>query len=500
MTSATETVRRVRRHLMPFLITFAAMFAACAAWAIALPPGASPDEPDHFIRAAAVARGQVLGEEGAQPWLRDVQVPAGIANSRAWLCYSGDSYVDASCMPDLPPDSTEVTAYTSAGLYNPVYYAMVGLPTLWTNDAETALYGARLLSAAWCCLLLAAGFTFVHVLFGRRWAGLVTIAVATPMVVFLAATINPNGVEIAATFAAMTGCLYLARRGGNAPWWALVPLTVAVMLVATVRGLGLLFLALVAATALASASRERVMELLRSRRVQVALALMLAVSLWAAWWTLSTGTLGAMGKFPGAGETSPLAAFMVIVSRTIAPGLVGHFAWHDVLAPSFTYFAYSLIMGVLVLIALAVGSRRALVPVGVAGVGWLLIPPTVQAISITNSGYIWQARYAIPALTTLVVLAAFVVIDHLAGSERLRSIAQRGIFILCTLGLIAHLGAMEQVQRRFGVSMTGSLDGAYTGPNWSPPAGALAWIVLLATALTAWLAWSLRGDANKREV
>src|SRR5690606_13230125 len=143
-----------------------------------------------------------------------------------------------------------------------------------------------------------------------------------PMVLFLSATLNPNGVEVAATFAAIAGCLYLARRGGSAPWWALVPITVAVMLVATVRGLGLLWLALIAATAIASTSRERLVELLRSRRVQVALALMLVVALWAAWWTLSTGTLGAMGKFPGAGETSPLAAFMVIMSRTIAPGLI----------------------------------------------------------------------------------------------------------------------------------------------------------------------------------
>lgn len=500
MSEAVETKGGLRAHLIPFLVTFLAMFAASVSWAIALPPGASPDEPEHFIRAASVARGEILGGEGPEPWLREVHVPAGMAEARAWICYSGDADVDASCTPDLPARSEEAPAYTSAGLYNPVYYAMTGLPTVLTDDPETALYAARVLSAAWCAALLAAGFAFVRSMFGRTWASLVTFAVASPMVIFLIATLNPNGLEIAAAYTAISGCLYLTRRAGSVPWPALVGVALSVFLVATVRGLGLMWLAVIAGTAIAAASRERLVELLRSRRVQVALALMLVVALWAAWWTLSTGTLGAMGKFPGAGETSPLAAFFVIVSRTIAPGLVGHFAWHDVLAPSFTYFAYSLLMGVLVLIALAAGSRRALLPLWVAAAGWLLIPPTVQAISITNSGYIWQARYAIPGLITVLVVAAFIAIDALTASAKLRSIAQRGTVVLFGLGLVAHLGAMEQVQRRFGVSMTGTLDGAYTGPKWSPPAGALTWIVLLTVTLTAWLLWALFADARQRKV
>src|SRR5579875_1497007 len=82
--------RRRRRHptLRLWLLTFAALLAASAAWSLATPLGGAPDEPAHIERAAAAVRGQLTGtavhhaaRPGSHPALvyanlRRVRVPA----------------------------------------------------------------------------------------------------------------------------------------------------------------------------------------------------------------------------------------------------------------------------------------------------------------------------------------------------------------------------------------------------------------------------------------
>ena len=46
-----------------WLIAFALFFALTGSWSAASPIGSSPDEHAHFIRAAAVARGQIGGTQ-----------------------------------------------------------------------------------------------------------------------------------------------------------------------------------------------------------------------------------------------------------------------------------------------------------------------------------------------------------------------------------------------------------------------------------------------------
>lgn len=48
-------------------IAFALFFTLAASWSAATPLGGSPDEHAHFIRAAAVARGQIGGPEVMVP-------------------------------------------------------------------------------------------------------------------------------------------------------------------------------------------------------------------------------------------------------------------------------------------------------------------------------------------------------------------------------------------------------------------------------------------------
>ena len=57
----TWTPRRV------WLTAFLAFFALSAAWALATPLTAAPDEPFHMVKAAATVRGQLHGSPGARP-------------------------------------------------------------------------------------------------------------------------------------------------------------------------------------------------------------------------------------------------------------------------------------------------------------------------------------------------------------------------------------------------------------------------------------------------
>src|SRR5258705_2111054 len=88
-----------------FRITFLLVFAVEIVWAFAMPLFSAPDEPSHVIRAAAVARGQLLGdtprvpltprdvalgrggrEGGRGTAYLDVSVP-GIYDSPNWGCF-----------------------------------------------------------------------------------------------------------------------------------------------------------------------------------------------------------------------------------------------------------------------------------------------------------------------------------------------------------------------------------------------------------------------------
>ena len=50
-----------------WLISFAVLFIAVAAWSFASPLGSAPDEPAHLIRAASLVRGELIGKPIPHP-------------------------------------------------------------------------------------------------------------------------------------------------------------------------------------------------------------------------------------------------------------------------------------------------------------------------------------------------------------------------------------------------------------------------------------------------
>ena len=141
------------RNVSPRLV-FWAFFALytliVGLWVVATPPMSSVDEPSHAIKAAAVVRGQLSGDQtGLRVGTGVVQVPRLFLESQRLVCTAGHPEITATyCPPNLAQNLAEtVDVTTSAVHYNPLYYAFAGLPSL-VGDSIEAFYWMRLVGGA----------------------------------------------------------------------------------------------------------------------------------------------------------------------------------------------------------------------------------------------------------------------------------------------------------------------------------------------------------------
>ena len=153
------------------LVAFVGLSLLSTAWAVATPLSASPDEPAHIIKAAAVVRGQLIGEPTSRQGFTTVTIPSAVGNAWAWTCPAYHPQTTADCQV-ITGDSTVRSTVTSAGLYNPTYYALVGWPSLVFSTPHAAVYSMRFVSGLICSFFLAVAFTALMLLKRTFFAGL----------------------------------------------------------------------------------------------------------------------------------------------------------------------------------------------------------------------------------------------------------------------------------------------------------------------------------------
>lgn len=475
------------RPLWTLLGAWLGIFVLSASWALATPMGGSPDEPSHIVKAAAVARGELVGEQTSKPAETLVTVPAELAAARSWPCYAFDSSKTAACVvPVLDRDSTGLAeAMTTAGLYNPVYYAIVGWPSLLFDDARAIVFGMRLVSALVSSLFLAIALT-VLLQFRRPWVASMTfLAAATPMVYFLNSAVNPNSLEISAAAALVTLLLWVTI--GPRPderfrtVLGLIGLSGAVLFSA--RGISPVWIALIAATVLIATPGARLAALFRRWEVWACLGILLAGAGFALAWLLGTSTLNNMGNFPGAGATTPLQAFLVmLLDRSFDPGLVGVFGWLDTWAPGFTYVLWSTLGAAVAIVTLAIVRGRMLAAAVVMALGLFIGPPVIQALSVENSGYIWQGRYTLVAYVCFILVCGvgLMMAPRSHAITATRPVALASFWILGALVTLGQVWALAVAIRRYAVGVSGTWASVLTHPQWHPPLGTLPWLAVAA--------------------
>ena len=464
-----------------FGVVFAMLACLMGAWAFATPLMAVPDEPAHAIRAAAVVRGEITASASNDiPWQGEVTVPRYIAHSESLTCFAFNPQIDAGCQTPLLGDPDElVTAATSAGPNSPVFYAIVGLPTL-VASGETALYAMRLMNVVVTSALLAFAAMALSQLRGARWSLLVFAVAVTPMLLFLGGSINPNAIEIAAA-ASLFCTLALVFREPATPrdLWirAAIVITSTWMLVNT-RSIALLWLAIIIGSALVMADRRLLRRLTRSAAAWTTVGLSLVAVCGAVLWFIQPQIEAPPGERP---EYLYLGApfstgFQVMLDATFDQfsGWIGLFGWLDVSAPGLAIAIWTLLLATPVLMALLFGRGSTRAATIVLLVAAFLIPPIVQGVLVSSLGLIWQPRYAM-AIYTPLILCAGIALDGIRQANRAPFLARIGSLAIL-LAAVGHLATFVWVLRRYVVGSGGWLD-MLIHPEWQPP---LTWIGLTA--------------------
>lgn len=484
-----------RRRGAAFAGTWAALFALMGLWAIATPIGAAPDEPAHLIKAASVVRGEFIGDRG--PAGEVVEVPNYIGYTHAQTCYAFDETASAECIPDVPGDpNIIVEAPTTAGLYNPLYYVLVGWPSLISTDSS-GIFMMRLVSAALVSLTIAIAASIM--LTWRRGVimSLGMLTAVTPMVLFLGGTVNPNSLEIGATLLAFVGVMSIVRAPTAE---RLGPLAVVVAsasaVAANMRGLSLLWLAIALLAPLLVLRLTELRSLLALRSNQAMIGAIVVSAALAAVWLLSTNSLGAalegagpVTNAPGVGTPGIFGfAWTLFATAEYTQGVIGNFGWLDTPAPIVVYGIWAALFAVLVGGSLVLGRGRALAPVLLLLLSVVMLPPVLQGLYITEGGVIWQGRYILPLVVCLVIASASVLADVVDLSPRSTN---RLVLITLAAWAIAQFQSFATALRRYAAGR----DEGWLGlvdPEWQPPGGVMLLLslfgaVVLGVGITALL-------------
>ena len=479
-----------------FVVVWVLLSALCASWAIATPIGASPDEPAHIVKAASVARGQFIGTPSKDG--HRVTVPAYVARTQLDTCFAFHQERPAECgLAPLTDPGALTTSYTTAGLYNPVYYLLVGWPTLLLHDTS-GIYAVRIVSGIVTSLFAALAFS---ILWGmrRRAIPLLGFAVAvTPMLLFLGGSVNPNGIEATATLAVFVGIIAAVLDPDRSRLLSRAMIVLAGGAVAVnTRGLSPLWVLLAILIPFVLVPWRQVVALLRRPPVIAAAAGVVLATIAALAWTVGTNSLynavenpdQTPQSFLGVG-TNPLSGFFITLVRTTeySHGLIGIFGWLDTPAPPEVFFIWSALVGILLAAALVLLRSRMLVFAWVLFGAFILLPPIVQAAYITGGGIIWQGRYNMPLFLCLLV-GLSVVLGRRIRVERAPAIWRRFGWLVVIVLAFGQVYAFENTLRRYSVTPIGSLKQFLFGtPAWAPPGGNLLWLLVF-TAVVVVAGW-----------
>ena len=477
-----------------------------ASWSLATPIAASPDEPAHIVKAASVVRGQLVGEASFLGHV--VQVPRYIASTQSETCFAFKPEVTADCAVPLPgPGGEIVDGTTTAGLYNPVYYALVGWPSLLASDAS-GIYAMRIVSGVLTSLFLAFSAMLAYS-WTRNRLPLAAIALATPpMVLFLAGSVNPNGLETAATLAVFAGMLTITLQPNPTRLTerSMIVLAAAAVAVNT-RGLSPLWIAFAVLLPLVLLNWEQIRALIVKPAVLVAAGGTAVAAAFAVFWLMHSSSLtsainneDSFQQFPAVGESS-LTGFTLILRATLgyAQDMIGNFGWLDTAAPQSVYFVWSVFVGALLLAAFALLRGRPLL-LALALVGtFTLVPAIIQGFYVTGGGLIWQGRYALPLFGYLVFGIAALVSNRIDSAPR--SVMRRLALFAWSCWAIAQYFSFAFALRRYTVGFDGAWRDILFSANWNTSGGNLLWLGLFAVllAVTGWFGWRLgEGDLPGR--
>lgn len=394
-----------------FWVSFVAIFAAMGGWSAVNPTMASPDEPAHAVKAAATVRGEFSADESNYlPGRGDFIVPD--LFNQAWKvgCYAFQPDVRPNCFGGFQGDlSKEGPAPSHVARYNPVYYALVGLPSLVSLSPATLTY-MRLVSALINAVLLALTFRTIAELRRPNWPMAGVLVAVTPMTIYVASAITPQGTEIFGALLTFVVLMALTREPRedlvSLRMWRLVA---GVLFFVTSRGLSPVFLLLLVLLVLFVSPRIRTAwDLLRTKRIWPQLALTVAISVGSVVYIWAADSL--VVGYPFIDPTlTPAKVVRTMAGNTsyYLEQVLGAFGWGDTHLPMWVLLLIGGSVCGVVIVGLALASWRERIALTGVLVLSLLLPIGLQLLSYKEYGIIWQGKYILPLALAIPVLAGF---------------------------------------------------------------------------------------------
>jgi hypothetical protein len=492
-------------------------FLIIGAWALTQPYDAAADEHDHIYRAVGVVSGQIaptpteaIRGSGAfqtvpEGLVRPYPNP-GVGGRPFWgsvPCWLFTYDKSAVCAQPPSADTTPVLIGTGAGRYNPIYYAIVGLPLVWWPGWSGVLL-ARLLSAAICAGFLAGALAAVvrHSRYGAMLAGL--LVATTPMSLQYMGSVNPNGPEIAAGIAFFAGAipLFLSQAPPRSKGLLWLVGTSAVAL-AVLRPTGLLFLAAAAVAFLLPQRMQTIRALLSVRAARLWTGAIAAAALFSAAWVVLMKSMDLGNVFVARHPYTLSAAVTAELGRwtsTYLPEFVAAFDWNTLRLPELAVLIWAFLAAGLPCLGWLCGRSVDRWRLFVVFTGGAVVPSLIQIASVNSAGFVTQGRYMLPLLDGLVLLGVYVFEQRAPDRGLARALVRLYLVVVIPFQLYAIDYMMVRWQRGVSAHVGLRWFNPFVG-TWHPVVGSVLPVVMVVAGVAGltWLAWQRTAPDKPRQ-
>jgi hypothetical protein len=377
----------------------------------------------------------------------------------------------------LIKSSQIVTTQTYTGRYPPLYYLIVGLPSL-LFKSTTGFYLMRMISA-----ILSASMIGLAIYSIKRWSSndmlpLGIMLAATPMVIYLGGMVNPNGLEISSSICLwVVGLIIFTEHRRDLPKGLLIITCLSAATLTLMRGLSPLWTLLILTAVISLGSWSDIRKLLHSRReVKIAACSSLTVGVIAITWVIADHSLDLLnaGQQVSANESTVhilLASLNSVWSWF--PQMIGIFGSLDTYAPAWVIDTWLIVIGISFIIGLYFSKKRqrfVLISTVVLGI---LIAVVLQYKQARQVGLVWQGRYLLPIIVGVPIMSSAILDNSIKNNKPKRIIGILLALLLGSLGLVSILQALK----RYAVGAHGSFS---LVDKWSPPGG---YVLIIGTSV-----------------
>jgi hypothetical protein len=474
------------------------------AWIVLTPFGGYPDDLDHYLRAAGVSEGQVVGTP--VPGVAEMPVPPKSCcepgPAMAYWVQSGIRHVDVPPVleperipcgvainqprSDCTKDTTDTsTSYqTTMGTIEPSAYLLPGVAMAIVRDSSLSFRVARLANAV--LEILALGLVLAGCArrpnFARRVAGF--CLAATPMVAFVISSGSPNAFETAGAIGVWIAALELSSGSTDerAPATLWAGFLLSGLLLVTARSLGPVWLlGIVGLTLMTRRRRPLIAACRASRRWAVAtVAVLAAGAVTTVVWEAKVQPHVALDAAFARGQLRPSFHDIPRVLHEVIGGL-GNL---DIYVPEPAAKIWVGLVLVMILVAVITGKGRERLTLIV------LLAATFAAILAIDAGIMRQNGFAIQGRHVLAIFVGLpiVAVDMIRVPDRIARWLPLACGVFCAgLNLYAWAyAATSYVATPKGLVVTPAFSGAWSTTH---PARLLLLAGAAALALVAATGW-----------